>query len=231
MKMEMILIVTLFCSILAMEQDSYQTKRHLMVSEQIAGRGIADKATLEAMRRVERHRLVPKHMEEYAYEDSPLPIGQNQTISQPYIVAVMTEAIRPRPGMKVLEIGTGSGYQAAVLAEIVDSVYTIETVEELAVKSRNKLKKMGYTTIHFLVGDGFHGWEEHAPYDAIIVTAAPEVIPPRLIEQLKPGGKMVIPVGSATSTQYLRVVEKGPRGELDIRNLLPVRFVPFTRRN
>lgn len=212
------------------EQDPYQQKRQELVNQYIAPRGISHEATLDAMRNVERHRMVPKSMVPYAYEDRPLPIGNDQTISQPFMVAFMTQAIRPEPDMKVLEIGTGSGYQAAVLAEIVDEVYTIETVEPLAKRAKSKLEEMGYENIHFRVGDGYHGWEEHAPFDAIVVTAAPETIPPRLIEQLKPGGRMVIPVG-ASDSQQLRLVEKNEDGTISTTNLLPVRFVPFTRRN
>ena len=211
------------------EQDGFQQKRNQMVEQQIAARGIDHQPTLEAMRKVQRHRLVPEKMLPYAYEDTPLPIGLDQTISQPFIVAYMTQAIKPKSGMKVLEIGTGSGYQAAVLAEIVDEVYTIETVEPLAKRAKNKLTEMGYTNINYKVGDGFHGWEEHAPYDAIIVTAAPEEIPPKLIEQLKEGGKMIIPVGEF-SNQHLRLVEKKKNGKITTSNIMPVRFVPFTRR-
>lgn len=213
------------------DQDKYQQQRDRMVKQHLASRGINDQNVLEAMRKVERHRLVPQSLESYAYGDRPLPIGNGQTISQPYIVAYMTQAIEPKPGMKVLEIGTGSGYQAAVLAEIVDEVYTIETVEPLAETAKKRLTEMGYDNIHFRVGDGFYGWEEHAPYDAIVVTAAPEEIPPRLAEQLKVGGKMVIPVGPTSSTQELRIVEKKKNGELEVRNMMPVRFVPFTRRD
>lgn len=212
-------------------QDEYARQRHQMVKEHLASRGITDKHTLEAVRSVERHKMVPEEMVPYAYTDQPLPIGNGQTISQPFIVAYMTQAIKPRPGMKVLEIGTGSGYQAAVLAEIVDEVYTIETVEELAERAESTLTDMGYDNIHFRVGDGFYGWEEHAPYDAIIVTAAPEEIPPRLVEQLKEGGRMIIPVGPTSETQELRLITKRKNGKIRTRNLMPVRFVPFTRRN
>lgn len=212
-------------------QDNYEKQREKMVKRHLAARGIDDPNVLEAMREVERHRLVPRNMQKYAYEDRPLPIGNGQTISQPFIVAYMTQAIEPTPGMKVLEIGTGSGYQAAVLAEIVDEVYTIETVEPLAKTAKQRLTEMGYDNVHFKVGDGFYGWEEHAPYDAIIVTAAPEEIPPRLAEQLKVGGKMVIPVGPMSSLQELRLAEKQKNGELKVKSLMPVRFVPFTRRN
>ena len=213
------------------QQDRYEQQREKMVRQHLATRGITDANTLKAMRSVERHQLVPRNMQKYAYEDRPLPIGKGQTISQPFIVAYMTQAIKPKAGMKVLEIGTGSGYQAAVLAEIVDEVYTIETVESLAESAKKNLSKMGYDNIFFKVGDGFYGWEEHAPFDAIIVTAAPEEIPPRLIDQLKTGGRMVIPVGPTSSTQQLRLAEKQKNGELKVTTLMPVRFVPFTRRD
>lgn len=212
-------------------QEDYEKQRERMVNEQIAPRGVTDEETLDAMRKVERHKMVPESQLRHAYEDRPLPIGMDQTISQPFMVAYMTQAIKPRPGMKVLEIGTGSGYQAAVLAEIVDTVYTIETVEPLAKRASEKLEEMGYTNIKFRVGDGYHGWEEHAPFDAIVVTAAPESIPPRLIEQLKEGGRMVIPVGANFNSQHLQLIEKRKNGKLRTRTLMPVRFVPFTRRN
>lgn len=223
-----ILSLILLSTIPPTDQDGFQQKRHQMVKQQIAARGIDHQQTLDAMRKVQRHRLVPEKVQQYAYDDTPLPIGMEQTISQPFIVAFMTQAIKPEPGMKVLEIGTGSGYQAAVLAEIVDEVYTIETVEPLAKRAKSKLDEMGYKNIHCKVGDGFHGWEEHAPFDAIIVTAAPEKIPPKLLSQLKEGGKMVIPVGKS-SNQQLRLIEKGKNGKIKTRNIMPVRFVPFTR--
>ncbi len=225
----MIWVVLLFFLFSGTEQDRFQQQREEMVNRQLAARGISDKATLDAMRKVERHRLVPGDMIEHAYKDSPLPIGGGQTISQPFMVAFMTEAIKPKPDMKVLEIGTGSGYQAAVLAEIVDEVYTIEIVEELARRVQGDLKEMGYTNIHFKIGDGYHGWEKHAPFDAIIVTAAPDEIPPRLVEQLKEGGNMVIPVGERGTVQSLQLIVKHPNGKIRTRDLLPVRFVPFTR--
>lgn len=211
-------------------QDRFQQQRENLVKNQLIPRGIKNKAVLEAMRSVERHLMVPKDVQKHAYEDRPLPIGSGQTISQPFIVAFMTQAIQPEPGMKVLEIGTGSGYQAAVLAEIVDEVYTIETVEALGKKAENTLTGMGYKNIFYKIGDGYHGWEEHAPFDAIIVTAAPEEIPPRLIEQLKTGGKMVIPVGPSAN-QHLKLLEKKKNGKITSKELLPVRFVPFTRRD
>lgn len=226
--------VILFCVFLAFsfpaaDQDNYRQKRLKMVENQIAARGIKHKPTLEAMRSVERHRLVPGAQVRNAYEDRPLPIGYGQTISQPYIVGYMTEIIQPEPKMKVLEIGTGSGYQAAVLAEIVDEVYTIEIVEALAKSAKTNLEKLGYKNIEVKQADGYHGWEEHAPFDAIVVTAASEFIPPPLIEQLKEGGKMVIPVGAPFTAQHLMLVEKGKNGKIKTSNLLPVRFVPFTR--
>ncbi len=199
-----------------------------MVRTQIEARGVTHAATLRAMRRVMRHRLVPPDVRAQAYSDSPLPIGYGQTISQPYIVAYMTEVVRPAKGQKVLEIGTGSGYQAAVLAEIVDEVYTVEIVRPLAQRARRDLNDLGYENIHFRTGDGYHGWEAHGPYDAIVVTAAAEYIPPPLLAQLKEGGRMVIPVGSQFMTQQLVLVEKRD-GRTRSRNLMPVRFVPFTR--
>lgn len=229
MRLVIIISVFLLFSITPSDQDKYQRDRQQMVTAQLEARGITDKPTLNAIRSVERHRLVPEEQVQYAYEDRPLPIGFGQTISQPYMVGYMTEVIRPTAGMKVLEIGTGSGYQAAVLAEIVDEVYTIEIVEELAKTAKSRLEKMGYTNIHVKEGDGYYGWEEHAPFDAIIVTAASEFIPPPLIEQLKEGGKMVIPVGAPFTTQQLMLVEKQKDGKRKTRNLLPVRFVPFTR--
>lgn len=227
MKIKILILLFLFP---ITDQERFQQQRENLVKEHLIPQGIKDKAVLEAMRKVERHLMVPKDVQRYAYEDRPLPIGKGQTISQPFIVAFMTQAIKPKPGMKVLEIGTGSGYQAAVLAEIVDEVYTIETVEPLAERARETLTEMGYDNIHFRVGDGYHGWEEHAPFDAIIVTAAPEEIPPRLVEQLKEGGKMVIPVGPSAN-QHLKLIEKKKNGKITSKELLPVRFVPFTRRD
>lgn len=221
--------IMLVFSLTAAGQDNYSQKRGKMVDKQLVARGIKDKATLDAMRKVERHRLVPMAQVAFAYEDRPLPIGYGQTISQPYMVAYMTEVIRPYSGMKVLEVGTGSGYQAAVLAEIVSEVYTIEIVEALANNAQNKLTALGYSNIQVKAADGYYGWEEHAPYDAIIVTAATEFIPPPLIEQLKEGGKMVIPVGAPFTVQHLMLVEKQKDGKWKTRNLLPVMFVPFTR--
>ncbi len=204
----------------------YEEKRERMVSEQIESRGIRNKAVLESMRQVQRHLFVPELYRNDAYSDRPLPIGYGQTISQPYIVAYMTEKIKPEPGFKVLEIGTGSGYQAAVLAEIVSQVYTIEIVDELAASSSERLKSLQYRNVHVKRADGYYGWKEYAPFDAIVVTASADFVPPPLIDQLKEGGKMVIPVGSPFQVQMLKLVEK--RGtKVVTSNLLPVRFVPF----
>jgi protein-L-isoaspartate(D-aspartate) O-methyltransferase len=206
----------------------YQHARLEMVRSQIVDRGVRHELTLAALRKVPRHKFVPQKMAPYAYRDRPLPIGFGQTISQPYIVAFMTELLQPRPDFRVLEIGTGSGYQAAVLAEIVSLVYTIEIIGELAEQARKRLKD-AYSNITAIHGDGFYGWAEAAPYDAIIVTAAAEFIPPALTKQLKEGGKMIIPVGSPFGAQWLTLISKDDEGVLTTRRLLPVRFVPFTR--
>ncbi len=209
-------------------QDHYQQERNQMASQQIKARGVTDKAVLEAMREVPRHLFVPESYRGRAYQDGPLPIGYGQTISQPYIVAYMTEAIEPKPGFKVLEVGTGSGYQAAVLSKVVDEVYTIEIVEELGKQARARLDKLGYDNVEVKIADGYHGWPEKGPFDAIVVTAAAEFIPPPLIRQLKPDGKMIIPVGSPFRVQTLMLVEK--KGDkTKTKSLFPVRFVPFTR--
>ncbi len=199
-----------------------------MVDTQIENRGVKDPLVLQAMRAVERHLFIPAPLDRNAYDDRPLPIGHGQTISQPYIVALMTELVEPKPDFKVLEIGAGSGYQAAVLAEIVDHVYTVEIVPALAEWADQRLTKAGYTNVSVKHADGYYGWEEHAPFDAIVVTAAAPHIPPPLIEQLKDGGKMIIPVGSRFRVQQLVLVEKRQE-RITSRNIIPVRFVPFTR--
>lgn len=199
-----------------------------MVRQQIEARGVHAPRVLDALRRAKRHLFVPPEQAPYAYDDRPLPIGYGQTISQPYIVALMTELVRPEPTHKVLEIGAGSGYQAAVLAELVTHVYTIEIVAPLAEWAAERLRLAGYHNVTVTHGDGYYGWPEQAPFDAIVVTAATPHIPPPLLEQLKEGGRMIIPVGSPFRTQQLVLVEKQD-GAITTRNMLPVRFVPFTR--
>ncbi|ACB73555.1 protein-L-isoaspartate(D-aspartate) O-methyltransferase [Opitutus terrae] len=203
-------------------------EREHMVEEQLISRDITDEATLAAMRTVPRHRFVPEDVRRSAYDDNPLPIGHGQTISQPYIVAYMTQAARLKRDSRVLEIGTGSGYQAAVLAELCDEVYSIEIVEPLAHQAAATLKETGYERVHLRIGDGYNGWPEAAPFDAILVTAGAEDVPPKLFEQLKEGGRLVIPVGPAHSTQFLKLVTKR-NGKPHLHTLMPVRFVPFTR--
>jgi protein-L-isoaspartate(D-aspartate) O-methyltransferase len=222
------LIIIFFLASSALAGDIHQSRRDAMVRTQIAERGIKDTATLQAMRTVPRHLFVPTSLAGGAYQDQPLPIGYGQTISQPFIVAYMTELIRPKAGQKVLEIGTGSGYQAAVLAEIVTQVYTIEIVPELGQTAREHLQQQGYRNVQVRVADGYHGWPEQAPFDAIVVTAAADYIPPPLIRQLKDGGRMIIPVGSPFLVQTLMLVEK-ENGRIKTTSLAPVRFVPFRR--
>lgn len=210
-------------------QNKYEKKRADMVKQQIKARGINDKSTLNSMEIVERHLFVPAENKNRAYEDRPLPIGYGQTISQPYIVAYMTELLNVGSGDTVLEIGTGSGYQAAVLAKIVNRVYTIEIVEKLGLAAKERLKTLKYDNVEVKVGDGYYGWVEHGPFDGIMVTAASEYIPPPLINQLKDGGKMIIPVGSPFSVQTLMMITK--KGEkITTKSLMLVRFVPFTRK-
>lgn len=210
-------------------RDRFMAERLNMVETQIRARGVKDPRVLDAMRKVPRHEFVPSSYERQAYGDHPLPIGHDQTISQPYIVAFMTEQAGVKPGDKVLEIGTGSGYQAAVLWEITTNVYTIEIVKPLYEQAMERLVQRGFPAENVRLGDGYKGWPEHAPFDAIIVTAAPDKIPPPLIEQLKPGGRMVIPVGSIHTSQELQVVTKDKDGKVKTRDVLPVRFVPLTR--
>jgi protein-L-isoaspartate(D-aspartate) O-methyltransferase len=193
------------------------------------GRSGLDPRVAQALKQVPRHRFVPASLQGLAYEDTPLPIGNDQTISQPYIVALMTELAEISAEDVVLEIGTGSGYQAAVLAEIAREVYTIEIIEPLGRGAMRVLQQLGYDNITVRIGDGYVGWPEKAPFDAILVTAAPETVPPALIEQLKPGGRLVIPVGAEYATQTLRVLEKTSTGQLATTDVLPVRFVPFQR--
>lgn len=187
-----------------------------------------DPRVMEAMASVPRHAFVPEKEQNHAYENRPLPIGHGQTISQPYIVAVMTDLLALKPGERVLEIGTGSGYQAAILGQLTDAVYTIEIIEPLGRDAKRKFSRQGYTNIESRIGDGYYGWKEFAPFDAIVVTAAASHVPPPLIEQLKPGGRMVIPVGSRFLTQQLVLVTRDDSGQITTRQILPVRFVPLT---
>ncbi|MEX2234125.1 MAG: protein-L-isoaspartate(D-aspartate) O-methyltransferase [Cyclobacteriaceae bacterium] len=211
-----------------LQEDIYTESRNRMVNRQIRDRGVGDAAVLKSMRTVKRHLFVPQNQSLNAYEDRPLPIGYGQTISQPYIVGYMTEMIKPDSQFKVLEIGTGSGYQAAVLAEIVKEVYTIEIIPQLGESAKERLERLGYKNVQVKIADGYQGWKEHAPYDAIVVTAAAEYIPPPLIEQLKDRGKIIIPVGSPFMTQMLMLVEK-KGNKTTTKSLFPVAFVPFTR--
>jgi len=210
-------------------QDSLAALRSAMVTDQIARRGVSDPRVLAAMRDAPRHLFVPPEARTNAYDDSPLSIGHEQTISQPYIVALMTELVRPNAGDRALEIGTGSGYQAAVLSRLVATVYTIEIVEALAREAERRLKDLNYSNVIVRHGDGYAGWPEHAPFDIIIVTAAPDHIPQPLVDQLRPGGRMVIPVGSLYERQDLRLIEKDVSAQIRTRTVAPVRFVPLRR--
>lgn len=228
--MNIIILIVIILTFLSFpsQQDPYKEEREKMV-ELIENRGVKDETVLKAMRTVKRHLFVPDNQVSNAYADRPLPIGYGQTISQPYIVAYMTSVIKPRPEHKVLELGTGSGYQAAVLADIVKEVYTIEIIPELGNTATARLKKTGYSNVTTKVADGYYGWKEHGPYDAIMVTAAAEYVPPPLLEQLKDGGKIVIPIGSPFMTQTLMLIEK-KGNKTTTKSLLPVVFVPFTRK-
>jgi len=207
--------------------QEFSQLRERMVREQLQNRDVKDRAVLDAMRRVPRHKFVPANLMDAAYEDSPLPLMLGQTISQPYIVGYMTQALQLQGTERVLEIGTGSGYQAAVLAELVPEVFTIEILPELAAQARTTLDALGYKNIRIRSGDGYLGWPEYAPFDRIIVTAAPDHVPQPLIDQLKPGGKMIIPVGRME--QDLVLIEKSEQG-VTRRSTIPVRFVPMTGR-
>ncbi len=207
--------------------DKYERARKSMVEHDLKGRDITDLEVLEVMGTVKRHLFVdPKYLN-YAYADHPLPIDEGQTISQPYIVALMTQELKIKPGERVLEIGTGSGYQAAVLAALTDQVYTIEIRPRLAEKARQRLKELGYSQMKTKQGDGYFGWEEYAPFDAIIVTAAVNHIPPPLLTQLKDGGRLILPLGSTTFYQTLTLITKH-NGELKVEHITGVRFVPMT---
>jgi protein-L-isoaspartate(D-aspartate) O-methyltransferase len=221
----------------AQAQDEYTKARQAMIQDIEADVRLTsfyinkkelDPKVMDAMRKVPRHEFVPRQERREAYENRPLPIGHGQTISQPYIVALMTDLLEPKRQHKVLEVGTGSGYQAAILAELAAEVFTIEIIEPLGNGAKERLKQLNYKNVHVRIGDGYYGWEEHGPFDGIVVTAAASHIPPPLIQQLKPGGRMVIPVGSRFMVQQLVVVEKDATGKLTTRQILPVRFVPLT---
>jgi protein-L-isoaspartate(D-aspartate) O-methyltransferase len=211
-------------------QDAFRRARLAMVSDQIAARGVKDPGVLDAMRAVPRHEFVPGGMREDAYADSPLPIGHGQTISQPYIVALMTELARPTASARVLEVGTGSGYQAAVISRLVASVFSVELVDPLARSAAAVLGRLGYSNVTVRSGDGYLGWPEEAPFDIILVTAAPEAVPPALIAQLKPGGRLVVPVGGLWDVQDLQLIEKDSAGKTTTRSVIPVRFVPMVKK-
>ncbi len=224
-----ILILAISCPLLlaaGQEADHYAKERKRMVDEQLASRDISDRRVLEIMRKVPRHLFIGPAYRDQAYEDYPLPIDEGQTISQPYIVALMTQCLGLRPGEKVLEIGTGSGYQAAVLAEITDQVYSIEIRENLAAKAGRTLRTAGYDKVQVKWGDGYFGWKEKAPFDAIIVTCAANHIPPPLLEQVKEGGRLIIPLGSTLFFQTLTVITKVD-GKPRVRQISGVRFVPM----
>jgi protein-L-isoaspartate(D-aspartate) O-methyltransferase len=217
----------IFFNFVFAQEDPFARERNRMVQEDLARRNITDKKVLDAMSKVKRHLFVDKDLWDQAYEDNPLPIGEGQTISQPYVVALMTQALAITPGEKVLEIGTGAGYQAAVLAELTDKVYTIEILPRLAQKAAQRLQALGYVSVKVKCGDGYAGWKEYAPFDAIIITCAADQIPPALLNQLKVGGRLIIPLGSSSFIQHLTLVTK-KENELKRELLGGVVFVPMT---
>ena len=207
-----------------------EIQREVEYTRSLIGKSALDERVMQVMARIPRHEFVPGDSQRYAYDNSPLPIGCQQTISQPYIVALMTDLLKVEPQHRLLEVGTGSGYQAAILSQLAEQVYSVEIIPELGEQAKNRLKRLGYDNVEVKVADGYHGWLEHAPFDGIIVTAAATHIPQPLIDQLKPGGRLVIPVGSHWGPQVLILVTKTPEGELETRNVLGVAFVPLTRR-
>lgn len=226
-----VVVATASIVLLVSGQDGFTESRERMVKHQIQARGVRDAQVLKAMRDTPRHLFVPEKLRSRAYEDTPLPIGFGQTISQPYIVAAMTELLDVEPGHRVLEIGTGSGYQAAVLSPLVQEVYSMEIVEDLAKSASRTLREAGCLNVAVRYGDGYKGWPEKAPFDRVILTAAPPEIPQALFDQLAPGGKLVAPVGSSPLNQELVVVDKGRDGKLKRRTVFPVRFVPMVTNN
>jgi protein-L-isoaspartate(D-aspartate) O-methyltransferase len=222
----LLLLIVAACQGEPYTEADFGAARRRMVEEQLAGRGIKSHAVLEAMAAVPRHEFVPENVRKFSYADEPLPIGYGQTISQPYIVAFMTEQLDPQPADRILEIGTGSGYQAAILSRLVSEVYTIEIVEPLAKRAAADLKRLGYENIKVLAGDGYKGWPEHAPFDGIIVTCAPDHVPKPLVDQLRDGGRMIVPVGSPGMQELFLLRKRGTKVEQTA--VLPVRFVPMT---
>jgi protein-L-isoaspartate(D-aspartate) O-methyltransferase len=225
------------CCAVAIAEESFLKQRQEMInvielgvrgSQRFLDKGALDEKVLDAMLKVPRHEFVPEDQRPYAYDNRPLPIGYGQTISQPYIVAVMTDLLNLEKGDRVLEIGTGSGYQAAILGELTDAVFTIEIIEGLGRQAGGRLEQLGYKNVRTLIGDGYYGWPSESPFDAIIVTAAASHIPPPLIKQLKPGGRMIIPVGSRFMVQHLVLVTKDADGKVTTKQILPVSFVPLT---
>ena len=221
-----LLIFSLTCTSASEQEIDYAEQRSLMLEKQLKARDIEDAQVLQAMQKVKRHLFVPEDRRHMAYQDRPLSIGYGQTISQPYIVALMTQLAQVEKEHKVLEIGTGSGYQAAVLAELGKKVYSVEIIPELASRARNRLQELGYSNVQVRTGDGFQGWKEHAPFDRIIVTCAPPQIPQPLLQQLAPGGRLLIPVGE--NRQKLKLLKMSKQGKIEKKDVLAVRFVPMT---
>ena len=224
-----VLFFLLFSISCTQNDPNFDRLRKLMIKNQLQSRGIRDDAILKVMRSVERHNFVPENYRDRAYSDGPLPIGHGQTISQPYIVAFMTEQLQVSSQHKVLEIGTGSGYQAAILGELAKHVFTIEIIPELAEDAKNILNHLSYKNITVRAGDGYKGWPEEAPFERIMVTAAPTEVPQMLVDQLAPGGRMILPVGAQFLVQYLWVIEKDDQGTVTKEKILPVRFVPMVK--